>query len=586
MTLRTLFAIPIAIILLVTLSLAGMVASQGWSGQAQGRAAVEAVERMRLLQELQTELRNERVVTNAALGNPWPIPEPVRHRLAGARRNTDHGIAAIDDRLTANIVYDANGDPPPAYLPIVRSRLASARAWIDAVLVSGPAGREFAQLNQAMPRMLAASEVLDEPLRRAGLAVTAADPGLSGLVIEDQLTATLRDHVGLIAAVLLPRFNAGERPTAGELGRVRAFLARAAYLTALLNETTEVAGATRSIRAALSDLETIDVVGMLRELDDLTDAAANIQDAIGPLLPQAVLVPWGERINALRTAIVNATVEQVTARRDARERQFDIVLSAFGLVMIAILESAVLLSQRVVGPIAQLGLAITRIAAGDRDIPLVMQSGTREIAEMVTAVETLRRAALVADVATMRQQLAARHRLMVLRQAIGIVETVREPARALERGVASLSEGIDAAIALTTTPTSSPPDTLERAATAVRVGLAEMRQSAAGLEATFAAASGAQTEDLPEAEFVAHILAVQAQVDQRDATVRGFVQSSLVGLRDAASASGGVMLRDLVSDQFLRIEATVAAVASMRDATARAATIVRDLPFEEAPLAA
>jgi hypothetical protein len=586
MTLKTLFAIPIAIILLVTLSLAGMVATQGWSGQVQGRAAVEAVERMRLLQELQSELRAERLVSNFALGSPWPTPGAVRQRLVDARRDTDRGIAAIDNRLMANIVYDSNGDPPPAYLPTVRTRLTAARAWIDALLVGSPAGRSFVSLNETMPRMLAVSQVLDEPLNRASLAVTAADPALSGLVIEDRLTASLRDHVGLIAAVLMPRFNANERPDAAELGRVRLFLARAAYVTVLLSGATEVTGGSDAIRVALAELQTIDVVGILRRLDDLTDAAADIQDTIEPLLPQAVLVPWGERINVLRTAIVNATVERVTERRDARERQFDIVLTAFGLVMMAVLESAVLLSQRVVGPIAQLGLAITRIAAGDRGVPLVMRSGTREISEMVTAVETLRRAALVADAATMRQRQAARHRMMALRQAIGIVQTVREPARALERGVASLSEGIDAAIALTTTPTSSPPDTLERAATAVRVGLAEMRQSAADLEATFAAAGEAQTEELPEAEFVAHILSVQAQVDQSDATVRGFVQSSLVGLRDAASADGGLTLRDLVSDQFQRIEATVATVASMRDATARAATIVRDLPFEEAPLAA
>lgn len=586
MTLKTLFALPIGIILLVTLSLAGMVARQGWSSQAQGRAAVEAVERMRLLQELQTELRDERVVSNVIVGTPWPIPDSVRQRLAATRRSTDQGIAAIDARLTANVVYDEHGEPPPSYLPDVNARLLDARIWIDGLVVGDSGPRTFARLNEVMPRLLAVSALLEEPLNRASLAVTAADPALSGMVIADRLTAALRDHVGLIAAILLPRYSSGALPSATELDRVRLFLARAAYLTGLLHETADVSGATDPIRAALTDLETIDVVGMLRKIDDLTEAASDVQNGIEPLLPQAVLVPWGERINALRTAIVNTMVDRVTARRDARERQFDFVLTGFGLVMLAILESMVLLSQRVVGPIAQLGLAITRIADGDRDIALVMNSGTREISEMVTAVETLRRAALVADAATMRQQVAARHRLMALRKALDIVQTVREPARALERGVASLSEGIDAAIALTTTPTSSPPVTLGVAATAIRVGLAEMRESAADLEATFAAVSSAQTEDGPEAEFLAHIHAVQVQVDQRDAAVRSFVKPSLLGLRDVSEGTEGVMLRDLVSDQFQRIEATVATVASMRDATARAANIVRDLPFEEAPLAA
>ena len=37
MTLKTLFAIPIAIILLVTLLLAGVMAGQGWSGLVRGK---------------------------------------------------------------------------------------------------------------------------------------------------------------------------------------------------------------------------------------------------------------------------------------------------------------------------------------------------------------------------------------------------------------------------------------------------------------------------------------------------------------------------------------------------------------------
>jgi hypothetical protein len=249
----------------------------------------------------------------------------------------------------------------------------------------------------------------------------------------------------------------------------------------------------------------------------------------------------------------------------------------------------VLLSQRVVIPLAYLGAAITRIAAGDRSTPLQMHSGTREISEMVTAVETLRQAALVADAAALRHRMAARHRIEVLREALGIVQAMQEPAHALERGVTRLSEGIDATIAFVSTATTAPPSTLGTAADAVRVGLAKMRDSAADLDATFAAASSAQTEDRPEAEFVAHILAVQAQVGRRDLAVRGFVQHSLVALRDAVSANGqvpGPVLRELVSDQFDRIEETVAVVASMLAAVTRAAAIVRDLPLEHKPMAA
>ena len=142
------------------------------------------------------------------------------------------------------------------------------------------------------------------------------------------------------------------------------------------------------------------------------------------------LFPWGQRIDNLRDAIMDATVARVTARQAMLERQFDLTVTGFGVVMVAVLESVVLLSHRVVGPLAQLGLAITRIAAGDRSTALSLQSGTREINEMVTAVETLREAALVADATALRHRLAARQRLELAREALGIARTVEGPARA------------------------------------------------------------------------------------------------------------------------------------------------------------
>ncbi|MGA3002522.1 MAG: HAMP domain-containing protein [Acetobacteraceae bacterium] len=588
MNLRTLFAIPIAVILIVTLSLAGMVAGQGWSGMIRGKVAIETVERMRLLLALQTELRAERVVTNFVLGKPYPLAEAVRRRFDTTRRETDQALRAVVAELHAEAQGGANEARPDQYLGVVDDKLNAVRHVIDGLLARDLSERTLVELDTVMPRMIAVSQPVDAPLERAHLAVTAADESLSGLLTEDRLAESLRDQVALIAAILLPRFDKAEQPSAAELDRVRILLARAAYLTRLLNDTIEIAGATIEIRRSLADLGTIDVTGILGRLEAQASEPLNRVDDSGVLLPQQLLIPWGERINQLRAALMDATVARVTSRQTTHERQFDLMMTGFGVVMVAVLESVVLLSQRVVGPLAQLGLAITRIAAGDRSTALNLHSGTREINEMVTAVETLREAALVADATALRHRLAARQRLEMLREALGIARTVEGPARALERGVASLSEGIDATIALITTPTSAPPATLCLAATAVRAGLAEMRDSAAELDATFAAA--AETEDRPEAEFVAHILAVRAQVDRREAAVRGFVLPSLVALRDAAATAGaasGPALRDLVSDQFARVEETVAVISSMLATITRASAIVRDLPLDEdAPMAA
>lgn len=586
MNLRTLFAIPIAVILIVTVLLAGTVASQGWAGLLRGKLAVEAVERMRLLLALQTELRAERVVTNFVVGKPSPLDDLARERLEAARRQTDQALRAVALEVLSEAESGANPAPRDPSLDRVGVNLAAARTMIDRLLARDLGARTVAELGAVMPRMLAVSHLIDAPLERANLAVTAADESLSGLLTETRLADSLRDQVGLTAAALLPRWDKSEQPTAAELDRVRILLARAAYLTQLLNDTVGISGATDRIRRSLVDLSTIDLAGILRRLE--TSEIPTQEADTGTLLPQQLLVPWGRLIDQLRAALMDATVARVTASQTARERQFDLVLTAFGVVMVAVLESVVLLSQRVVGPLAQLGDAITRIAAGDRSMALTLHSGTREINEMVTAVETLREAALVADATALRHRLAARQRLEMLREALGIARTVEAPARALERGVASLSAGIDATIALITTPTSSPPPTLGIAAIAVRAGLAEMQNSAAELDATFAAA--ATTEDRPEAEFVAQILAVRGHVDRREAAVRGFVLPSLVALRDAAAAArvvSGPALSDLVSDQFARVEETVAMISAMLATITRASAIVRDLPLDDdAPIAA
>jgi methyl-accepting chemotaxis protein len=573
MTLRTLFAIPIAIILIVTVSLAGMVAGQGWSGLSRGRVAIEAVEHMRLLLALQTQLRAERVVTNIVLGKANGLPEPMRRRFDTARQETD---AALQSAVTEV----AGSAPQNQFLGEVNLRLSEVRGMIDQLLARDLSGRTLAELADVMPGMLAVSQLIDGPLERAKLAVTAADESLSGLLTEDRLAESLRDQVGLIAAALLPRFNKAERPSAAELSQVHILLARAAYLTQLLNDTVEIAGATEDIRRSLADLRAIDIPRILGRLE--AGGTLQREDDTGALLPQQLLIPWGKRINQLRAALIDATVAHVTARQTSREREFKLVMAGFGVVVVAVLESVVLLSQFVVGPLAQLGLAITRIAAGDRSTPLTLQSSTREINDMAMAVETLREAASVADATALRHRLAARQRLEMLHEALGIVRTVEGPARALERGVASLSDGIDATIALITTPKTAPPPTLEVAADAVRASLAEIRSSAAELNATLAAA--AEAEDRPEAECVAHILAVRAQVDRREAAVRRFVLPSLVALRDTAATAGetpGPALRNLVSDQFARIEETVAVISAMLATVTRASAIVRDLPLEE-----
>lgn len=95
MTLRTLFATPIVVILLMTMSLAGMTVSREWYGQQRGRIAIAATERANLLNLLEGQLGNERVATWDALAADYPPATPVAHQLADARAETDRVIKEL-----------------------------------------------------------------------------------------------------------------------------------------------------------------------------------------------------------------------------------------------------------------------------------------------------------------------------------------------------------------------------------------------------------------------------------------------------------------------------------------------------------
>ena len=295
---------------------------------------------------------------------------------------------------------------------------------------------------------------------------------------------------------------------------------------------------------------------------------------------------WADQINAVRNAIIQQTVDRALVEQRSRTDRLYLALMAVAAVVLMIVPALAILQWRVVGPLAQLGFAITRIADGDRGTKLEIKSGTREIGVMVTAVETLRQAALVADATVMRQRELVRRRQAGLREALGILEAVYELSHSLERDIARLLEDIEAIIVLVDGPL---PPTLDIAAVALRLGLREMRDLVPNFRVAPAAAHASESDVLPEAEIVARTAAVVMLIDRRDTLVRTFLTPCLLALRDTstlASAPQAKPLRDLIGEQFSLIEATVAKLASTGAAATRAATIVQGLPPEVTPMAA
>ncbi len=573
MTLRILFTIPAIVILLTTLALAGMAASHEWTGIGRGRIAIETAGRVRIVFAVEATLSSERFATNAVIGVTRPISEPLMTRLNQSRRDVD---AAIRDLIAAFPPSTTRGTVADWEPEALIARLREARAAVDELLEKRRADRDIHALAAVMPRHLEAARLLVPIIVRADAEMIAAEPALAGIIAVKQLSLSLRLYLSEMAATWVPRLIAGEAPMPGEARMIRTSLANIAFLSAQLDLSLFVSEPTQAIKDAAKAY-------VIRERSANAMLTAWLDEArigLDPAVPRQTMIALSEAMNAVRVATMDEILQRVESQQTGRSHHLTLVLVIIFVDLVIFFWSMFLIFWRLSGQLATIGLAIRRIAAGDRATPMVMKAVTRDLQEMVAAIETLRQTALVADATVNRAREAEQRRLESLHQALDFVQATREPARALEHGIARLCDGIDAAIALVTPPDASPSAALASAASAARLGLAELR----GHSMDWDAPAGC-----PEQEIVARIHSLRTEVERREAAVRGLIQPSLAALRDVGGQQGrGEVegLGDLISDQFERIEAAVASVASMRAAAAKAETILRDLSLEQPAIAA
>jgi HAMP domain-containing protein len=491
-------------------------------------------------------------------------------------------LAALIANLRTTVVNGVSGPEP--FLGQIEASLAAARAQSDRLLNIDHPLRAYDAFRAVMPKMLGPSAILGPQLGRAAADAIKIEPELTGMIAVARIGLELREMLGGIEAIALPRLDAGEKLTEADVSQMRADLIAVDAATRLLEVTFYLATPSNEMRALLASAKATRAGIVQRQVDRMIDASGRGDRQFEwSSRPMEI---WADQINAIRNVIIQKTVDQAQIGQTTRDQRLYLALAAVAAVVLMILPALAMLQWRVVGPLAQLGFAITRIADGDRGTKLEIKSGTREIGAMVKAVETLRQAALVANETVMRQRDAVRRRQAMLREVLGILESVYEPSHSLERDIARLLEDIEATIALVD---GTLPPTLGAAAAAVRLGLREMRDLAPDFKVSTAAANEAETDVLPEAEIVALTAAVVMLIDRRDALVRTIIQPCLLALRDTsklASAPQAQPLRNLIGDQFSLIEATVAKLASTSAAVTRAAAMVRELPPEVTPMAA
>jgi methyl-accepting chemotaxis protein len=585
MTLKTLFSILISVILLVTLSLAGMIVSQEWSGHIRGNTAIAATNRATILNELEGQLAVERVASWDSFEADYPLPEPVAHRLAETRAETDRLLGALIENSRASATRDS-GDVEP-FLPAIQVSLVAAREQVDTLLRRPPSKRTYNSFLNLMPRMLGPAALLGPQLAGAAADVIKADPELAGIIAVARIGLALRDTLGEIAAVTLPRLDAGEQLTEADIAKVRSLLTEVDRTTKLLELTFYLVNPTNEMRTLLANAKEVREGMVQRQLDLMVEASTQgARDGLPRNWSSRPFAIWAARINEVRNAIIQETANRVRIEQASRTERLRLVLMAVGAIGIIILAALFILQRRVVNPLAHLGFAITRIADGDRSQKLTIRSSTREIATMVLAVETLRQAALVADAAVLRQREAAERRARALQEILGILQSVRDPTHALETDVARLADAMGAIISMIV---DAWPPALDTAVAAIRDGLPAMHEAVRELDTIIDAACETEPDGLDEKDIAASTLKVREHIVQLDVLARRFIQPCLLALRDAwprASDPPRERLRELIDDQFDLIESAVATMASMRATVTRAEFIVRELPVDAPPLAA
>ncbi len=273
MTLKALFAIPIVVILLVTLSLAGMTVSQEWAGHSRGALAIAATDRAGLLTELEQHLSKERTVTWKAFEADYPLPERMRAELENTRTETVQAINAMIVMLAREAREGGTQSGIPAEFPhAVLASLLQARARSDALLSIEPRWRSHEALSSVMPVMLGPSVLFGPLLARAGIELIDAEPELAGTIVVARIGLQLREELVAISSVMLPRINAREKPSEAELDQVRSLLAQADVTARIMEVTFYLTNPSPVMRTALARANAAREATIQWQLDKAIDA--------------------------------------------------------------------------------------------------------------------------------------------------------------------------------------------------------------------------------------------------------------------------------------------------------------------------
>ncbi len=386
MKIRAFFLSCMAVIAVITLALAGVVASYEWSRLSEKNAGIRATEGFQATLKLIEMLTLERAPTITLLTSPQANnPEAVK-RVGDARADADAAVKTLAAIL------------PPGQrgrIEALTKAMADARRDIDAEAAKPREQRPADVVVVQSRKLLGLAALYDPILGTVSQAVTKADPQLGMLTMLAGYAVELREFAGRKATTVAPANSANRALTPQEIVTADQMEGRVAQLRRDIEQTLAKLGDEPALAQAFDVVKREyftdgaalinGVLDIGRKSGDYGDAGKKFSDSVVQKL-QAIL--------SLRDAALTVALEDARDEKAKAETNLMFAVGAIILVVVVIGGVAVAFSRRVVSPLVTITGRVSELAAGQREIEIPYRDRSDEIGAMAQAVEVFRQNAI------------------------------------------------------------------------------------------------------------------------------------------------------------------------------------------------
>ncbi len=525
MKLRSMLAVPMAVIMLITVLLVAFLSAGSLRSWRDGQDAFGRMEQLRELLALQEVLGLERGRTNTALTSNAAASLELVAALVTSRRQTDGLLSdlAAQPGLSSRVA---------AIVADLSARLAVGRADADKVMREPAERRSAGAAAAVIDAMFALPPLLFPAVEQVLGQISAADPAVTPLLTATHTASDLRLYAGSIMSKFARLMAGGGFFTTQEVAPIRIQQGQVIELHRLLLASISMANVQDETRDVVAPMEQ-HYFGAAQRLIDwlIVDGMDNNKFSMTFAQYLAASEPPLQTLVNVRDRLFALTRQAMLADQAERLHRLEATGAAGGAVLLAVLSALLMLHRWIIRPLAELAAMVIRLAEGDRSVRLAARHGSREIAELASAIEVLRIATVEADAAAARRRVELQRWTAQLRSVLDTLDLMHGRAATITGVLPALLEQLGAL----ELGDAAPPG-LAEAIAATHGGIDVLRTAEGRLDAALQRMhSAADGEDMRIDELNAAMDEVAGVVTAIQAAVNGVPHITLSAMRDLAA---------------------------------------------------